>query len=508
MPGETLTPQTGIVPPPLEAQPQPASTELVRTKPFYELDEGEIRDKVTAALVEAEHQNAERVIAGDAKQTPLIVLVTGDVNPEAGQIANINKARLMAEAERPYRDKIAAKNLNNLTSELKNPDSLWSLLREPIKVSKAFGKGISRELLEIRAANASTLAGLTFDKIIEATKPYSPQVVISKAIREIADYIDPDASQGADNRPDHETDAAPEAIAAPEKAPGIAEALKISTQYAEQLQIFHDNKLVEQIDDGRLGYVDEHHNVYPVPDREQVEELINKKAELVKEKAGQGFTRLLLVPNGLSDERLADTLNDSIADHVESGNLHDSSGVPVNAKQYNKDPHDSDFISQPDQLKRLLNKPHPVSEIPGWDILLVKNMPETPRNEHEVVVMGGRGEFMVAPRSPKECQDIIATNPFCSNESGFTFGIWATYALTEMARTGNAVDYHTPTLLLDSYEPNSGIGGLFGRTNEVACVGWDKRYTKGKASPVQIQWGSVPPKAEQYGGVRTAVRLS
>jgi hypothetical protein len=411
----------------------------------------------------------------------------------------------MAEAEQPYRDRVARKvrKAQKIMESMQNPESWWTFVREPIKSARAVATYVGIESLLDRAYNAATIAGLEFEKIVEAAKPYVPKVDVSDTISSVVDWV----GHGKHEQPTATHEAAPEI--SPHTGT-LVEQLKLDSQLAEQLQIWANTGLLRQLSNGEFGIIGEDGKDYPAPTPVQIRQLVEKQQPLIERKAKQGFTRMLVVPQAAEASQLGASLKNSTIAHYKDGNLHDAVGLPLDIGRHNAEhPDQFEFITTPSELKKVKDTEdeddEDTSSTPGWKVIMVKNMPESPRQEKDIVVFGGRGEFIAGLRSPKVTRKGMESSPVCAGEKGIGLKTWLTYALTEMERSGTMVDVHSSTLLLGATVPNQ----IFKGRNSVPWIGWAPQYRKGSAQKwLKVHWGAGPNRIKQYDmGVRTEVVL-
>ncbi|HSX43638.1 MAG TPA: hypothetical protein VLF59_06170 [Candidatus Saccharimonadales bacterium] len=490
--------------------PSPAAELPSSELPYYALDEAQIRAKITRALIEAEEHKAEAIAAGEGKPQSLFVLVTYEqdqkLKQESGQrVDDIDKARAMAEAERPYRDRAARvlRRADKILESVPNPESWWAAVSHPGKLAKAAGVHVRADMLLQRGQMAVMMAGLEFDKMMEAAKPYMPRVDVSEAVSAVAEVVHP-----AKHRAQTPETSGLSTEISPETQT-LVEQLRLDNQLAEQLQILSNATVLTRLSSGELGIVGEDGTEYPAPTSAQIHQLVERRLPLVERKASQGFTRMLMVPKAVGVPPMVNNLRQSTLTHYAAGNLHDSAGAPMDiGRYYSEHPDDYNFIDAPGQLGTIedADNGQEKSATPGWEVVMVKNMPECPSAERDIVVFGDRGEFTVGPRTPKEALRALQESPACIGERGFDIDTWLLFALTEMERDGMMVDAHGGTMLLGS----ATSGKVFKNGKNVPWIGWGSQYSKGDGKNWRkVDWGSAPARIRQYAlGVRTSVALS
>jgi hypothetical protein len=486
-----------------EATPAPRER-AVLDAPYYTLDEEQIRKKVAAALVDAEERKAAGLATGEQKRTPLIIGMSEAASKKLdaeGRIDDIYKARVMAEAERPYRDQsiLKATQAEKIVDTLTDPDSWWTLVRQPVKVARAVKHTTQKYLLLDRAANAAALAGLEFDRIVAAAMPFTSRLDISDPVKHFLRHTSPAEAQPSDDISPQEEQPVTEISP---QAEWLTAKLQLDAQLAEQLQGLQNNGILKELSNGEMGISDKTGAEYPAPDALQLRRLVEAHRELVAIKAAHGFTRLLVIPQATDLATLKEKLTENVLARRDS--LHDADGQPFSLP---KDPTKEIFadLANTDTAQDAKTSPRhrAPSSTPGWKVVLIKNMPQLPLREDDVVVFGGRGEFIVGDYSARKAQAVLRNSPFCTGESGFSLQAWLAYSISELEHSGTIVDATGNTLLLGST-----VRHVFGRRQEPS-IGWSRIYNHGTSKEKQIQCAAMPRSWRSFDvGLRTMVELS
>lgn len=485
----------------------------VETAPFYTLNEDEIRARIADAV-------REKPLP---KKAPKHIWRESQIQP-VGLEEDIEKARLMAEAEHPYRlaslakfdeaeDVIGTMKLKEQGTKSKTAWFLQTTAVNPIKMAKA-GKKVWDALdLEARAWSAAQIVGSSYDRMLAAAQPFAQKL-------DVLDILPSPQTQTESAPKEHlsETRISPEAEA-------LVGHLRLDNQLAEQVTVLHRSGVIEQLSSGGYGVKRENGQEYPSPTPQQIRQLVDRNLELASAKAGQGFTRLLVVPDVVPSEKLAASLQDRAVAHFHEGNLHDTSGEAVDLDKFYKQSENKpfDLVQHPRDVKdvegatytdkiskdtqKTTESTDDESVTPGWKVVLVKNMPELPRTKKDMVSLGGRSEFITAATtSPKLFLELFANWSASKGEHGMTLNAWYSYALTELEREGTLVDSESDTFLFGSYVP----GALFTRRRRVPTIGWNFGYKPDKKTPhkIALQVASTPLRFKQQGvGARTMVEL-
>lgn len=496
-----------------------AGVAVSETTPTYALSQREIRKALAAAHIQVIGKKNEAILAGEEKPAPRFLLLRkGYV--DGGLVEDIDKARVMAEAERPYQEEavrwrrehqdirrtlrwnkdVADENDGLVKASLKaivHPYTWLSITSQPRKWWRGLKAMLKENELLKRAWSAATVAGMHLERLAEATLPYTPLVEVSEAVRSFANRSDTQKLQSLDEGPPHQ--------ATMEQTEALIRDLHLDVQLQEQLQILDRAGLLARLSEDEFGIVDEDGNEYLAPTRVALRRLVAKNHDIIRQKAAQGFTRMLLVPHALPARRFAQSLDETAQALARTNNLRDYTGrsiwVSSRAAAEAKDGYLVRYGAV-DTMRDSSARKEDGQVIPGWRVVLVKNMVEIPRRHEDVVSFGLRGEFVAAPRTVRESKYALKNSKVCVGEQGFTIQTWFAYALTELIRSGRVIDAYSDTYLLGSAYP----GDIFKTRTRTPAIGW-KRIRKKEAL---VQIAAPPAKLRPYGtvGIRTLVELS
>jgi hypothetical protein len=234
---------------------------------------------------------------------------------------------------------------------------------------------------------------------------------------------------------------------------------------------------------------------YPVPTREQLQEVFAGNEELVDRKRRQGFTQLQLTPIAMPTSQLIDRVKTAILRHAAAGKViqtkQDSTDaeIPVRVK-----------IGEPiwiwDTLRQAVDTPNLVyfpqaysdrnhqgstkeevmqntrfCAVPGWSIALVEPIPIMPQ-QGQGKVLGGRKQ-LEAYSTPREYLGTLST-PTYQGETGWILEDFLTHFAAQLETTNQVSHHrydHNALWLLGTYMPNPGHQGL---TNLVPVGYWDR----------------------------------
>ena len=235
-------------------------------------------------------------------------------------------------------------------------------------------------------------------------------------------------------------------------SPRLERELNLREQYDKQRALWEGLGL------SRLEAINGQH--YNLPEYTDVLALFEKHKEVVKRKASHGFTKLLLVPFGLSNDRLTSLLSQRLLEHHRQGKLLRTKKTPADPDQpfpLKLEPDEqvyfgasavrtgdvtgdllyypTDFSQKNGQTKQEL-----LASQGGWQIMLVEDRPCLPaQGEAAGLAKGGRSPMEAGFDSNHYLKE-TRTNPAYQNEHGFTYESWVAYLLTYLAETSQVID--------------------------------------------------------------------
>lgn len=482
---------------------QPTAAEA--TPPLYALDETAIRQRVADAI--REQPPADRY--------PQIA----DIQPD-GRVEDVEKARLLADFLDPYETARAKeeKELLEILHSMKLTGEriaeggsgklrdtalvLFNTLRHPFKMAKVFRKAWRAASYGRTAQDVTDIIGGQYDRMVAAALPFVQKLDVLDILPD-AKSAKPSFAPPPEAQPLAETPISAEAET-------LAAQLKIDAQLQEQLFILQRAGIITQLQSGEAGIKTEDGEL-TAPTPQQIRRLIDTHRNLVTYKAQQGFTRLLIVPD-LTTNTLGSRLQDRVMAHFKANNLRTAEGHPITTPTYDlENQAKSELVPNLDHLQDAHPSEKP-SSIPGWKVLLVKNMPLPPRKPADIMMMGDRGEFLPNAItkdnvSPQDYERYLQTDSRLRGEVGMTMRAWIMYALTELEREGKLIDADNTTLLLGSSTP----GRTFTKRRAVPTIGWHVDFNPSSKKPGSIALyvtAASPKLYRRHAAVRTAVELT
>ncbi|OGZ68602.1 MAG: hypothetical protein A3C50_04180 [Candidatus Staskawiczbacteria bacterium RIFCSPHIGHO2_02_FULL_43_16] len=303
-------------------------------------------------------------------------------------------------------------------------------------------------------------------------------------------------------------------------------------QYDKQVEIFYKLKILvrnldydvdkESMSPGSIDAIDG--NEYKFPSKLELAELIEQNKELIEKKKEQGFTKLLVVPFGMKLDELAKKYGELIIEHFKNGNLHDSEGKKIEnlRKQGEGDGPTSDatknseyyplwkwdkytnadesggLVYYPEKFDKNNHqgktKAEAIKEQGGWNIILIEDMPDIPRQGKGKTV--GDRKQLEARSTPKEYLQTLATDPVYQHESGMTPEDQLMYAITYLEENQKIMDDYQGKGSV-SYQ----IGAYFPSSDDVPHAYWYRGHRQAYLS------GSGVDDRHGGCGVRSAVRI-
>ena len=237
---------------------------------------------------------------------------------------------------------------------------------------------------------------------------------------------------------------------------------------------------------------------------------MSERSEALKIKIEQGFTKLLLVPFGMSLDTLAEKYKETILKHHSQGKLLATKKEPTDPDE----PLELD-TSQPlwiwdeyknaDQSGTLVYNPKEFSKNHGgktktellgtqaWRVLLIEDLPNIPRQ--------GKGKTIVtrpqleANMTPRQYLEKLGLDSY-KDEVGMTPEDQLTYAILHLETTNQVIDDYQGNGSV-SYQ----IGAYFPASERVPGAYWDRAYRQAYLA------GNGADARGEGVGVRSAVRV-
>src|SRR3989344_1353862 len=307
----------------------------------------------------------------------------------------------------------------------------------------------------------------------------------------------------------------PEWLSPKKEQKGNIETLKIKEQWNSQIKTLSKLGILETFPDSKkLGIRGIDGKEYPVPKPEDIQARLEAKKEMVLEKMEQGFTKIIIEPFAYSFDALSEKYKKALLQHHKDGKLLATKENPTDPDEkleldtnqplyrweegYSKCDTEDKIVYFPKEFgakhggktkKELLAS----SETNGWNVWLVEDMPNIPREGNGKEV--GKRKQLEANKTPAEYLKLLQTKSEYKNESGLTPEADIMYALTNLEETNQvtndyqgkgSISYQVGAYFLSSgYVPDSS----FNRDNRLAYLD-----------------GGDPSDRREHYGVRAGVR--
>lgn len=285
--------------------------------------------------------------------------------------------------------------------------------------------------------------------------------------------------------------------------------------YQSQVETLTQLDILQELSDGKKGMIGIDGKEYPLPEiRDIVRRLNREKRETLMKKYEQGFTKLLLVPFGVSLDILIEKYGQALIAAYRAGKLKATNGdkldldenEPVSIwteKQQNKE------IGYPgaDIDGRLLygvsqfdrnnpggqTKQQLIDTGQAWQVILIEDLPDLPA-QGQGKDIGGRKQIE-ANQTPKEYLEKIGKGEY-TEEHGLTPESWLMYAITQLQETNQVIDdwqgQGKLCFLTGAYFPSSG---------HVPYAYWRRDYSQARLGR------AVPSSRDSSYGVRSSVEV-
>jgi hypothetical protein len=251
-------------------------------------------------------------------------------------------------------------------------------------------------------------------------------------------------------------------------------------QYEKQKEILENAGILSTFRNGEKGIMGINGSFYVLPSLEEIRNRANNNREMLETKIGQGFTKLLLTPFGMSLNVLHEKVSDVILRHANEGkffatkkgpNDPDEKLIPLELnknqpfwtwdKYKNADINGTiiygftEFpqnvsaspvrfgtsqavVSHQGKTKQEILDSSSGGASAGWYISFIENIPNLPV-EKEGKTIGERKQHE-ANKSPVDYLSLLQTERMYANEEGITPEDWAIYFLSYLEETNQIVD--------------------------------------------------------------------
>ncbi|TSC92497.1 MAG: Uncharacterized protein CEN89_676, partial [Candidatus Berkelbacteria bacterium Licking1014_7] len=257
---------------------------------------------------------------------------------------------------------------------------------------------------------------------------------------------------------------------------------ELQEQYESQRAIFERSGILEKLSTGEMGIKAIDSREYTFPTMEEIFKMMKENKEILKPKTEQGFQKLFIVPFGMKLDDLIEKYKQVILKHHREGKLFATKKEPTDPDEplqlneadpiYVWDKYPNADVSgelvydpenlpttneEPDaekrkQLSKGKTKSEKIIQQGVWDILLVQDLPNIPR-ENQGKIIGGRPQIDTAGTSikryikrgetipsPAEYHQAIQNEPIYQNEIGMTPEDQVIYALVHLEQTNQVID--------------------------------------------------------------------
>ncbi len=305
-------------------------------------------------------------------------------------------------------------------------------------------------------------------------------------------------------------------------------------QYKSQKEILEKIGILEKLSSGEMGIKGIDGKEYVFPKIEKIFKMARENKEVLKTKAEQGFQKLLIVPFGMKLDDLIEKYKQIILKHHKEGKLFatkkdqgepdqkleldEKEPVWVWDKYKNADVN-GELIYQPKEFSKnhqgktkqeILKEAHSTgSGQGGWNILLLEDLPNIPR-EGKGETIGERPQIDTVGASikkyikkgesipcPSEYLKALQDESIYQNETGMTPEDQLIYAITHLEQTNQVID---------DYQGNGSIsyqlGAYFPAAGFVPYAYWGRGYRQA------VLAGDGPGARDDRYGVRGSVRVS
>lgn len=295
----------------------------------------------------------------------------------------------------------------------------------------------------------------------------SPESHPFDRITKLADEADAALAEGAASGDlsvvDQKLDALEaEVVAAERRFNPFEQMLNLSAQYESQTKLLETLGIPETL------------NRQSRPTLDQVRERFLAKRELLEQKIEQGFTKLLIVPFGMSIAEMAQIYGGQLKKHQAANRLfaEDDPATPLELDTatpvWRWDGYDKEeMVYFPTAFDRQnhggLTKEQAIAKEGAWQVYLVEETP-IPR-QTKGKTKGGRNQ-LEANLTPNQYLEELKTDPSYQGEGGLTPETWLMKALTRLEEKNEVIDDYQGkgyfNYNLGAYFPKSaGVAGAF-----------------------------------------------
>ncbi|MBI2633258.1 MAG: hypothetical protein HYW78_02600, partial [Parcubacteria group bacterium] len=231
---------------------------------------------------------------------------------------------------------------------------------------------------------------------------------------------------------------------------------ELKEQYENQKSILQRLNILQKVSNGSESIRGIDGTEYPFPLYAEISRGMQKSREWLKTKTEQGFTQLLIVPFGLPLDDLIEKYKQVILQHHQDRKLfatkenptdpdeplelEESQPIWVWDKYINADK-DGKIVYFPKEFSshhQGKTKKEVLQEHGGWNVLLLENLPNIPRQGKGAEIKGRKQ--LEAGKTPNDYLKTLQTNAHYKNETGMTPEEQLLYAITHLEQTNQIID--------------------------------------------------------------------
>ena len=271
---------------------------------------------------------------------------------------------------------------------------------------------------------------------------------------------------------------------------------EVEKQYLAQIETLQAAGIIEPLQSGQEGIKGIDNKGYVIPALETIMAQIAEKQEILAPKIEQGFTKLVLIPFAKDLGALIDGAKSRILEHKRTGKLLGANGDALDLdtsnpmyawdRYRNADKLGGELVYDVNEYSanhggktktQILSES---SSTPGWQIMLVEDVPDIPRKDSpNTKTLGGRKQ-LEAGKSPNEYLTIQKSDPDYANETYHTPESWLAYFIAHLEATNKVIDDYqgggSVRYLGNAYFSSSGgvPSGFWGRGLQQAVLDRDR----------------------------------
>ena len=278
-------------------------------------------------------------------------------------------------------------------------------------------------------------------------------------------------------------------------------------QYKSQIDILKQTGIVEELSDDKLGIIGIDNKEYPIPTLREIRARVTpEKQELIDKKHEQGFSKLLLVPFGMSLGDLIEKYKKVLLKKKSEGKLFATDGTPLDLNE-NDPANDWASWTNADTEERLVyfpskfdqndhygkTKKQMIDSGNPWQVILIEDLPDLPA-QNAGKTIGGRKQ-LEANSSSIDYLNKMDEDEY-QLEEGLTPEMWLVYAITNLQEKSQQIDdwqgQGKLCYLFGSYFPASGY---------VLYAYWYRDYSRA------VLGSGTPTNRDSNSGARSSVKI-